>query len=389
MAEVDFFLSDLYSQIDLMIVKSKTIAAHAVNNATVLLYWHICESLFDNVLLMKEHNMENFRYNLSNIQFKFKRKNNMTWYLIGFIQTVMITVCTMACIHAFLFANKAMPKDIRRLFLILTCVLLLECLEVYFDNRLALWPNDEYYYWRIFVSTIGYTLRPMMLYIVLLIMMRDTNWKAKNIVLAIPAMVTLGISLLAFFTKWVFWYDEKNQFHGGPLRWIFFGMLIVYFFVIFYNVIMNYKERRNEIFVIIGIVFLLSFDMIWSMKHKNISIHLDLEALSVILYFMYFLSSFHAREIEEKNEELVESEQRLMKNMLDQSIETLAYTIDAKDKYTRGHSSRVAKYARMIANLSGKSEEECREVYLTGLLHDIGKISVNDSIINKPSKLTD
>ena len=103
MAEVDFFLSDLYSQIDLMIVKSKTIAAHAVNNATVLLYWHICESLFDNVLLMKEHNMENFRYNLSNIQFKFKRKNNMTWYLIGFIQTVMITVCTMACIHAFLW----------------------------------------------------------------------------------------------------------------------------------------------------------------------------------------------------------------------------------------------------------------------------------------------
>lgn len=83
------------------------------------------------------------------------------------------------------------------------------------------------------------------------------------------------------------------------------------------------------------------------------------------------------------------TEQEYTKLMVDQAIETLAYTIDAKDQYTRGHSFRVAKYSRMIAHLLGKSEAECREIYLAGLLHDIGKIAISDSIINKTSKLTD
>nr|MBQ8252504.1 HD domain-containing protein [Lachnospiraceae bacterium] len=72
-----------------------------------------------------------------------------------------------------------------------------------------------------------------------------------------------------------------------------------------------------------------------------------------------------------------------------QVIETLVGTIDAKDKYTNGHSVRVAKYSRMIAQRLGKSDEECKQIYYVGLLHDIGKIGIPDEIISKPSKLTD
>lgn len=72
-----------------------------------------------------------------------------------------------------------------------------------------------------------------------------------------------------------------------------------------------------------------------------------------------------------------------------QVIETLVGTIDAKDKYTNGHSIRVAKYSKMIAQKLGKSPEECRQIYYVGLLHDIGKIGVPDEIINKTSRLTD
>ncbi len=70
-------------------------------------------------------------------------------------------------------------------------------------------------------------------------------------------------------------------------------------------------------------------------------------------------------------------------------MEALAHTIDAKDEYTRGHSIRVARYARMIAERMGLSEEQCENIYYRGLLHDIGKIGVPNEIINKPSKLTD
>ena len=70
-------------------------------------------------------------------------------------------------------------------------------------------------------------------------------------------------------------------------------------------------------------------------------------------------------------------------------MEALAHTIDAKDEYTKGHSVRVAKYSRMLAEKLGLSAEECESVYYMGLLHDIGKIGVPNAIINSTSKLTD
>ena len=70
-------------------------------------------------------------------------------------------------------------------------------------------------------------------------------------------------------------------------------------------------------------------------------------------------------------------------------VESLAAAIDTKDIYTRGHSGRVAEYARRIAKRAGYSEFRQEEVYMMGLLHDVGKIGVPNSIINKPASLTD
>ena len=70
-------------------------------------------------------------------------------------------------------------------------------------------------------------------------------------------------------------------------------------------------------------------------------------------------------------------------------VSSLAAAIDAKDKYTNGHSSRVAEYSREMARRFGYSEEKMREIYMMGLLHDVGKIGVPDAVINKPGKLTD
>ena len=70
-------------------------------------------------------------------------------------------------------------------------------------------------------------------------------------------------------------------------------------------------------------------------------------------------------------------------------VETLAAAIDAKDAYTNGHSGRVAAYAREIARRAGYSEQRQRDIYVMGVLHDVGKIGVPDAVINKPGKLTD
>ena len=70
-------------------------------------------------------------------------------------------------------------------------------------------------------------------------------------------------------------------------------------------------------------------------------------------------------------------------------VQTLAEAIDAKDTYTNGHSDRVAQYSREIAKRYGYSDKEQDDIYMMGLLHDVGKIGVPDAIINKTGRLTD
>lgn len=72
-----------------------------------------------------------------------------------------------------------------------------------------------------------------------------------------------------------------------------------------------------------------------------------------------------------------------------QIVQALAASVDAKDKYTHGHSSRVAEYSREIARRAGYSKVRQDEIYMMGLLHDVGKIGIQDAIINKTSRLTD
>lgn len=69
--------------------------------------------------------------------------------------------------------------------------------------------------------------------------------------------------------------------------------------------------------------------------------------------------------------------------------EAFAKVIDMKDKYTNGHSERVARYTAMIAKEMGYDDETVEKYYRIGLLHDVGKIGIPNAVLNKPGKLTD
>ncbi|GAB4277433.1 MAG: hypothetical protein Kow0029_20100 [Candidatus Rifleibacteriota bacterium] len=71
------------------------------------------------------------------------------------------------------------------------------------------------------------------------------------------------------------------------------------------------------------------------------------------------------------------------------TIEVLATAIDAKDPYTQGHSRRVTQYSVAIAEELNLTRKEIENVRYAGLLHDVGKIGIKDSIIRKPGRLTD
>lgn len=91
------------------------------------------------------------------------------------------------------------------------------------------------------------------------------------------------------------------------------------------------------------------------------------------------------RNLKMRTSDLVEQQRSLFLS----TIKSLVSAIDAKDQYTRHHSTRVTDFTLKIARNMGLSEKELEELELASLLHDIGKIAVPESILNKPSQLTE
>ena len=71
------------------------------------------------------------------------------------------------------------------------------------------------------------------------------------------------------------------------------------------------------------------------------------------------------------------------------TVKALAAAIDGKDPYTRGHSERVSRFSMAIAQRLGLSDEETEQIRISALLHDVGKIAIDDKILKKPAALTD
>ncbi len=91
----------------------------------------------------------------------------------------------------------------------------------------------------------------------------------------------------------------------------------------------------------------------------------------------------------EKSIEEIRKQAAINKELFMGSIKMLANAIDEKDVYTRGHSERVAFYSQAIARHLGMPPEEVERVYLSGVIHDVGKIGIEDKILRKPAALTD
>ena len=91
----------------------------------------------------------------------------------------------------------------------------------------------------------------------------------------------------------------------------------------------------------------------------------------------------------EKQTAVAEERSKRLEQMSFHTMQTLANAIDAKDSYTKGHSTRVSQYSVKLAGALGWDAERINDLRYAALLHDIGKIGVPDSILNNPRRLTD
>ncbi len=122
-------------------------------------------------------------------------------------------------------------------------------------------------------------------------------------------------------------------------------------------------------------------------KKKKIT---EYKTFYILMFFITVLvvALYVKHYINKKTKKLIEKQKQIKKYM-DELTNAFAKCIDIKDKYTKGHSFRVAKYTCMFAKKLGYSDEEIEEINNIGLLHDIGKISIPDEILNKKGRLTD
>ncbi|MBR0124881.1 MAG: HD-GYP domain-containing protein, partial [Treponema sp.] len=218
--------------------------------------------------------------------------------------------------------------------------------------------------------------------------------KAPKRLYAVGIFLALGTVLLVVnqFTGLYYAFDECNRYYRN--KWFPVCYIIPYICLLMqFSVIVQYRGRLRPLVWIPIILFDLG--PILSIVVQFFAYGISLQNLTivglVILLYIFVIVDMN-KTVEQANKlkfELMEQEQHKMHTLFEQTAEALATAIDAKDKYTHGHSTRVAEYSKQIAILAGKSKEECDEIYYAGLLHDIGKIGVPRNIINKEGRLTD
>lgn len=110
--------------------------------------------------------------------------------------------------------------------------------------------------------------------------------------------------------------------------------------------------------------------------------------IAVLVVLIAVASVFLKKYINRRTEKLIEKNNE-QKKFIREVVEAFARVIDMKDKYTRGHSIRVAHYTAMLAREMGCDDDTVEKYYNIALLHDIGKIGIDDGVLNKPGKLND
>lgn len=198
-------------------------------------------------------------------------------------------------------------------------------------------------------------------------------------------------SIVANFVLFPIMFFTSGGYHGGMPIWLLLSLVISWVVI-----------RKKILYVIYGLSLIFHCGCIlYSETHPDVvvlfksehAIAIDvIQSLALVSLIFGIIIKYQSRAYEKKQKELDEANfylEQANERITLQAMYTLAKTIDAKDKYTNGHSMRVAEYSGMIAKRLKLPQEQIDEVINMAMLHDIGKIGVPDAIINKADRLSE
>ena len=181
--------------------------------------------------------------------------------------------------------------------------------------------------------------------------------------------------------------DIVSSVFGYVAIWVFYRLVVSRFS----ELIKEKHEINWKLFIIPPLAFSIPYSSIALMMlldFANDDVVFFSAFFSVVIVFLFIWAFYVIIKNMMATNEAIKAKDEI-KTLSVEVMEALAHTIDAKDEYTKGHSVRVAKYSRMLAEKLGLSDEDCESVYYMALLHDIGKIGVPNEIINGKSQMTD
>ena len=209
---------------------------------------------------------------------------------------------------------------------------------------------------------------------------------------SVSAVIGQILLIISQFNGMYYTFDETNHYQRASL---FFVCYIIPLLVLFLqlSVVINYYKSLNKgvrislvLFTITPGVASIIQIFLYGLSLTNIS----MVGMVVVLYIFVLIDANEMVERAHRIEiENMQGEKVKMQRLFDQTARAFVTAVEKRDDYSVGHSARVADYAKRIADMSGKSEEECNEAYYAGLLHDVGMIGIPDSIIEKAEDLND
>lgn len=303
---------------------------------------------------------------------------NIDFFTINFFPVIGV-----GFLFIFLWKNSRMEKDLKILFYRLALIIILE--DILYNIELILPYTDCSKELLTLVTALGYTLRPVLMYMLISIIIRQDNRKRIRFPLLLPIIICAISSFSAFFTDIAYYYDDMKVFHRGLLGWTPHIIMVIYLLAM---IILSFthkgKTNKFERTLIIEITMIVIVAVVAESVFGNTVVLRTAITAVLIFYYMFFQSQIYMDKIIEAQKRQIDMEAHFSM----QIVTTLAEAVDAKDPYTKGHSYRVAEYSREIARRMGMKDDELRRIYYMGMLHDVGKIGISDTIINKSDKLT-
>ncbi len=316
-----------------------------------------------------------------------------------FLEVAVIPLDIILCTFLVIRYTNPSPVNIafRRLAFVVLFADIIDVLTAIVTSARGMVPNSVHYFFNITDSILaGISGFLFIYYVYAYIDMEKKDRTKRDIINYFLLFLDITLLLTNPLTGWVFTYDEAgNYIHNFLFVPVAYGFPILFFFIGSFYMLLHSKDYKKShirllVFSIIIIALLFFLQMLF---FDNVLITFFTASMGVLVIFLSLETPDYVElvramtELNETKEREVAARAKV--RLSKEVMMALSKAVDAKDHYTNGHSERVAEYAREITRRLGGSEEDQDVIYAMGLLHDVGKIGVQESIINKRGKLSD